>query len=69
MIPVMRLRSNQTPSELSPGPKESTFSADPKTFRSRLLIVERAMADFLGPLSPTFSAETEHADIEVNAKV
>jgi polysaccharide deacetylase family protein (PEP-CTERM system associated) len=69
VIPVMRLRSNQTPSELSPESKESKFSADPKTFRSRLLVVERAMADFLGPLNPTFSAETEHADIEVNAKV
>jgi polysaccharide deacetylase family protein (PEP-CTERM system associated) len=69
MIPVLRLRSNQTSSELSPEPEEYVFSADPKTFRSRLLLVERAMADFLGPIDPTFSAETEHSGIEVNAKV
>jgi polysaccharide deacetylase family protein (PEP-CTERM system associated) len=69
MIPVLRLRNNRTSSELSLEPEESAFSADPKTFRSRVLLVEKAMADFLGPLNPTFSAETEHSGIEADAKV
>ncbi len=69
MIPVMRLRNNQTSIELSLESEESTFFADPKTFRSRLLHVERAMADFLAPPNPTFSPDTEHSDSEANAKV
>jgi hypothetical protein len=69
MIPVLRLRNNQTSIQLSPESEEPIFSSDPKTFRSRLLLVEKAMADFLGPLNPTFSAETEHSGIEANAKV
>ena len=69
MIPVLRLRNNQTSIQLSPESEEPIFSPDPKTFRSRLLLVEKAMADFLGPLNPTFSVETEHSGIEANAKV
>jgi polysaccharide deacetylase family protein (PEP-CTERM system associated) len=69
MIPVMRLRYNQAFSELSPEPEEPTYPTDTKTFRSRLLLVERAMADFLGPPNPTFSPDTEHSGIEANIKV
>ena len=69
MIPVMRLRNNQTSSELLLESVVSTYPADPKTFRSRLLLVERAMANFLGPLNQTFSTETEHSGIEANTKV
>lgn len=69
MIPVMRLRNDLTSGKLSPESEESIFSSDPKTFRSKLLLVERAMADFLGPFNPTFSTETEHSGIEANAKV
>jgi len=69
MIPVMRLRNNQTSGKLSPESEESTYFFDPKIFRSKLLLVESAMADFLGPFSSTFSAETKHSGIEANIKV
>jgi len=69
MIPVLRMRNNRTASELSSKSEESTYQIDQTTFRRRLLLVERAMADFLSPLAPTFSAETEHSGIETNAKV
>lgn len=67
MIPVLRLRNDKTSGKLTLEPEESTFSADPKTFRSKLLLVERAMADFLSPLSSTFSTDTKHSGIEANA--
>ena len=69
MIPVMRLQNNLISGELSHGSEESAFPADTKTFRSKLLRVERAMADFLGPPIPTFSPDTEHSGIEANVKV
>jgi len=69
MIPVLRLRSSRALDKLTPETEESTYSADPKTFRSRLLLVERAMADFLAPLNPTFPAETEPSGIKIGAKV
>jgi polysaccharide deacetylase family protein (PEP-CTERM system associated) len=69
MIPVLRLRNNQTSIQLLPESEEPAYTADPKTFRSKLLLVERAMADFLGPLHPTFSPEIEHSGIEANVKV
>ena len=69
MIPVMRLRNNQASGELLPESEERTYPADSETFRSRLLLVERAMADFLGPLSPAFSSDTESSGIEANAKL
>jgi len=48
IIPVVHLQNDQAPSDLSP-------KADCITFRRKLLLVERAMADFLGPSSPAFS--------------
>ena len=69
MIPVLRLRNNQASSKLSPETEESSFSADPKTFRTKFLLVERAMADFLGPLSSKFSPDTSHSGIKANAKI
>jgi polysaccharide deacetylase family protein (PEP-CTERM system associated) len=59
MIPVMRLRNSQSADELWPESKGDTYPADHEVFRSRLLLVERAMADFLVPFSPAFSPDTE----------
>jgi polysaccharide deacetylase family protein (PEP-CTERM system associated) len=67
MIPVMRLGNNQDSDELLPESKGDRYPADQEAFRSRLLLVEKAMADFLGLLSPAFSPDTEHSTIEVNA--
>jgi polysaccharide deacetylase family protein (PEP-CTERM system associated) len=67
MIPVMHLGNNQTSDELLPEFKAGVYPTDHEAFRSRLLLVERAMADFLGLLSPAFSPDTEHSTIEVNA--
>ncbi len=58
MIPVVHLQNNQARSDLSP-------EADHKTFRRKLLLVERAMADFLGPSSPVFSQAKEQSGIKV----
>jgi len=69
MIPVMHLQNMHASDELSPVSEERTYAADPETFRSRLLLVERAMADFLGPLSPAFSPDTEPSGIEAGAKL
>lgn len=69
MIPVLRLRNNQASDKLSPVSEEPAFLFDSKTFRSKLLVVERAMADFLGPFNSTFSAGTKHSGIKANAKV
>lgn len=69
MIPVMHLRNDQALGELLLGPDGRTGPADHEAFRSRLLLVERAMADFLGPLSPAFSPDREHSGVEANAKL
>ena len=69
MIPVMRLQNNQSPDRLLPEAEERTYPADHEVFRSRLLLVEKAMADFLGPLSPAFSPDTEPSGIEAVAKL
>jgi polysaccharide deacetylase family protein (PEP-CTERM system associated) len=47
MIPVMRLAHNQAGSELRPTPEEQPDPLYRESFRSRLLLVERAMAGFL----------------------
>ena len=69
MIPVIHLQNMQASGELSFESEERIYSSDHEEFRSRLLLVERAMADFLGPLSPVFSPETEPSGIEVGAKL
>jgi polysaccharide deacetylase family protein (PEP-CTERM system associated) len=60
MVPVVRLQNNQARNELSP-------EADHESFRRKLLLVERAMADFLSPPGTTFSRATEHSVIGVGS--
>ncbi len=69
MIPVIHLQNMQAPGEFSPESEERIYPIDHEAFRNRLLLVERAMANFLSPLSPAFSTDTEHPGIEVDAKV
>jgi hypothetical protein len=69
MIPVMHLQNNQTSGELSYETREATYSINPKTFRSRLLLVERAMAAFLDQPNSTFSTDKEHSQFQVKAEV
>ena len=66
MIPVVHLLNNQTPGELSPEAKEHV---DHEVFRMKLLLVERAMADFLGPPGPAFSQVTEQVGVEAGVKL
>lgn len=49
MIPVIHLQNNQAHSELSQEAEEHTNLVDHEAFRRKLLLVERAMADFLIP--------------------
>ena len=74
MIPVMRLAHNQAASKSRPAPREQSDRLSRESFRSRLLLVERAMADFLGAqtvrrpqenASPEPQAETSMPDEEV----
>jgi polysaccharide deacetylase family protein (PEP-CTERM system associated) len=67
MIPVVNLQNNHVPGELPPEAKERIYPADHETFRRKLLLVERAMADFLGPSSPALSHATEHSGIEAGS--
>lgn len=67
MIPVIHPQNMQASGKLSPESEERTYPVDPETFRSRLLLVERAMADFLGRPSPAFSPDTEHSGIEADS--
>lgn len=60
MIPVVHLQNNQARSELLP-------EADHEAFRRKLLLVERAMADFLSPSSSAFSQATERSVIEAGS--
>ncbi|MHC4323455.1 MAG: DUF3473 domain-containing protein [Planctomycetota bacterium] len=69
MIPVIHLQNMHANGELSPKSEERTYPVNPEKFRSRLLLVERAMAEFLGPLGPAFSPNTEPSGIETNAKI
>lgn len=48
-IPVVRLRGGKAASEPSPTREGQTAPANREAFRSRLLLVEKAMADFLSP--------------------
>jgi polysaccharide deacetylase family protein (PEP-CTERM system associated) len=67
MIPVVHLQNNQAHDELSQQADEHTYSRDRETFRRKLLLVERAMADFLRPSSPTFSQTTEDSGIRAGS--
>jgi len=67
MIPVIHPQNMQASGKLSPESEERTYPVDPETFRSRLLLVERAMADFLDRPSPAFSPDTEHSGIEADS--
>jgi len=58
-IPVVRLRNSRIASEPSPALERPTGFANHEACRSRLLLVERAMADFLSP-SVLRSQETVH---------
>jgi hypothetical protein len=57
IIPVVHMQNNQTRSELLP-------EADHETFRRKLLLVEKAMAGFLGPANPAFSQTAKIIGIE-----
>jgi polysaccharide deacetylase family protein (PEP-CTERM system associated) len=57
IIPVVHMQNNQTRSELLP-------EADHETFRRKLLLVEKAMAGFLGPANPAFSQTAKSIGIE-----
>ena len=67
MIPVVNLQNNHVPVKLPPETKERIYPVDPETFRRKLLLVERAMADFLGPFRPTLSHTTELSGIEAGS--
>jgi polysaccharide deacetylase family protein (PEP-CTERM system associated) len=69
MVPVIHLQDMQAPNGLSPELEERIYPIEHEAYRNRLLLVERAMADFLSPLGPALSPETEHSGIEANAKV
>jgi len=69
MIPVMGLQNNPDPAELSPESEEQTYPSDQEAFRRRLLLVERAMADFLGPAGQVIYPDTEPSVIEAGANL
>ena len=69
MIPVINLQNIQASGELLSESEEQTYPVDHEVFRSKLLLVERAMADFLGPLSPSFSPDTESSGIKTGANL
>jgi polysaccharide deacetylase family protein (PEP-CTERM system associated) len=71
MIPVVRLKNNQPAGEFSPEYTENAYPADSQAFRRRLLLVERAMADFLGPSGPAFphDHDIENSGIEAGVKL
>ena len=60
MIPVVHLQSNEATNRLLP-------ETDHEMFRRKLLLVERAMANFLGPSSPASSHAAEHSGIEAGS--
>ena len=60
MIPVVHLQNNEATDRLLP-------ETDHEMFRRKLLLVERAMANFLGPSSPASSHGAEHSGIEAGS--
>jgi polysaccharide deacetylase family protein (PEP-CTERM system associated) len=67
MIPVVSLQNKQSPGGFLPEAEERTYPTDHEVFRSRLLLVEKAMADFLAPLSPAFPPDTEPSGVEADS--
>jgi polysaccharide deacetylase family protein (PEP-CTERM system associated) len=64
MIPVVHLQNNQAPGKIPPQANERIHFSDRETFRRKLLLVEKAMADFLRPSGPTFSQVAEGSGIK-----
>lgn len=68
IIPVIHLQNNQATGEFLPEFKANTHPSDNEAFRGRLLRMEKAMADFLGPLSSALSPDTEPSGIKTGTK-
>ena len=79
MIPVAHLQNspreigtslshgvNQAPGKTQPQANEHIYFSDCEMFRRKLLLVERAMADFLRPSGSTLSPATEGSGIEAD---